>query len=95
MQRRTVHKHRDLCAYAPERPHEGITVEYNDMIYAATRQDVEARRKASIRKWRAKHRAVPDSLEQAGEFSVNPSPGRNKQAICPWNLSATAFGLSP
>ena len=37
------------------------------MIYAATRQEIEARRKAFIRKWRLKHRAVVDSLEEAGD----------------------------
>ena len=35
------------------------------MIYAATREEIEARRKAFIRKWRLKHRAVADSLEEA------------------------------
>ena len=29
--------------------------------------EVEAHRKAFIRKWRLKHRAVADSLEEAGE----------------------------
>src|SRR3981081_3030546 len=38
----------------------------NDMIYAETSQQIEARRKAFIRKWRIKHRAVADSLEEAG-----------------------------
>ena len=33
------------------------------MIYAATRQEIEVRRKAFIRKWRLKHRAVSDSTE--------------------------------
>ena len=37
------------------------------MIYAATREEIETRRKAFIRKWRLKHRAVADSLEEAGE----------------------------
>jgi transposase-like protein len=37
------------------------------MIYAATRGEIEARRKAFIRKWRLKHRAVADSLEEAGD----------------------------
>ena len=37
------------------------------MIYAATSEEIEARRKAFIRKWRLKHRAVADSLEEAGE----------------------------
>src|SRR6266487_2814605 len=67
MQRCTVHKHRNLLAHAPERLHEEISADYNDMIYAATRQEVEARRKAFIRKWRLKHRAVADSLEEAGD----------------------------
>ena len=30
-------------------------------------QEIEARRKAFIRKWRLKHRAVADSLEEAGD----------------------------
>src|SRR6266705_157883 len=67
MQRCTVHKHRNLLAHAPERLHEEISADYNDMIYAATRQEVEAHRKAFIRKWRLKHRAVADSLEEAGD----------------------------
>ena len=67
VQRCTVHKHRNLLAHAPERLHEEITADYNDMIYAATREEMETRRKAFIRKWRLKHRAVADSLEEAGE----------------------------
>jgi transposase len=67
VQRCTVHKHRNLFAHAPERLHDEITADYNDMIYAATRQEIEARRKAFIRKWRLKHRAVADSLEEAGD----------------------------
>ncbi len=66
VQRCTVHKHRNLLAHAPERLHEEITADYNDMIYATTREEIEARRKAFIRKWRLKHRAVADSLEEAG-----------------------------
>ena len=67
VQRCTVHKHRNLLAHAPERLHEEVTADYNDMIYAATREEVEARRKAFIRKWRLKHRAVADSLQEAGD----------------------------
>ena len=55
VQRCTVHKHRNLLAHAPERLHEEITADYTDMIYAATRQEIEVRRKAFIRKWRLKH----------------------------------------
>jgi putative transposase len=67
VQRCTVHKHRNLLAHAPERLHEEITADYNDMIYAATREEIEARRKVFIRKWRLKHRAVADSLQEAGD----------------------------
>src|SRR6266851_5019905 len=37
------------------------------MIYAATPEEIAARRTAFIRKWRLKHRAVADSLDEAGE----------------------------
>ncbi len=67
VQRCTVHKHRNLLAHAPERLHEEITADYNDMIYAGTREEVEVRRKAFLRKWRLKHRAVADSLQEAGD----------------------------
>jgi putative transposase len=62
------------CRDAPERLHEEITADYNDMIYAATREEIEARRKAFIRKWRLKHRAVADSLEEASQrlFTFTP-----------------------
>ena len=67
VQRCTVHKHRNLLAHAPERLHDEVTADYNDMIYATTREEIATRRKAFIRKWRLKHRAVADSLEEAGE----------------------------
>ena len=67
VQRCTVHKHRNLLAHAPERLHEELSADYTDMIYAATRQEIETRRKAFIRKWRLKCRAVADSLEEAGD----------------------------
>jgi putative transposase len=76
VQRCTVHKHRNLLAHAPERLHEEITADYNDMIYATTCEEIGARRKAFIRKWRLKHRAVADSLEEAGDrlFSFTRLP---------------------
>jgi putative transposase len=67
VQRCTVHKHRNLLAHAPERLHEEISADYNDMIYASTPKEIEARRKSFIRKWRLKCRAVADSLEEAGD----------------------------
>ncbi len=67
IQRRTVHKHRDLLGHAPKAMHDELTEDYRDMIYAETAAEVETRCKAFLRKWRLKCRAVADSLEQAGE----------------------------
>ena len=37
------------------------------MIYAATAGEIEERRKAFVRKWQLRHRAVADSLDGAGD----------------------------
>ena len=83
VQRCTVHKHRNLLAHAPKRLHDELTEDYRDMIYAETAQEIERRRKAFLRKWRLKCRAVADSLEEAGErlftFTRLP-PGQWKSA---------------
>jgi transposase-like protein len=67
VQRCTVHKHRNLLAHAPERLHEEVSADYKDMIYAETPQDIAAKRKAFVRKWRLKCPAVASSLEEAGD----------------------------
>jgi putative transposase len=67
VQRCTVHKHRNLLAHAPDRLHDEVSADYNDMIYAGTKKEIETRRKSFIRKWRLKCRAVADSLEEAGD----------------------------
>jgi transposase-like protein len=66
-QRCTVHKHRNLLAHAPDPLHEEVSADYTDMIYAEDAEEIEQRRKAFLRKWRLKCRAVADSLEEAGE----------------------------
>jgi putative transposase len=66
-QRCTVHKHRNLLAHAPEALHEEISADYTDMIYAKSAKEIETKRRAFLRKWRLKCRAVADSLEEAGE----------------------------
>jgi transposase-like protein len=66
-QRCTVHKHRNLLAHAPERLHDEITADYTDMIYAASPEEIAERRRAFVRKWRLRHGAVADSLEEAGD----------------------------
>ena len=67
IQRCTVHKHRNLLAHAPKHMHEELSNDYRDMIYADTAAEVKTRRKAFLRKWRLKRRAVADSLEEAGD----------------------------
>jgi putative transposase len=66
VQRCTVHKHRNLLAHAPDKLHEEISADDQDMIYATTPKEIEQRRKVFLRKWRLKCRAVADSLEEAG-----------------------------
>jgi putative transposase len=64
---RTVHKHRNLLAHAPDALHEEITADYTDMIYADTPKAVQERRRAFLRKWRLRCPAVATSLEEAGD----------------------------
>ena len=66
-QRCTVHKHRNLLAHAPDALHEEVSADYTDMIYAETAKEVQARRKAFLRKWRLRCPAVTVSLEEAGD----------------------------
>jgi putative transposase len=66
-QRCTVHKHRNLLAHAPGHLHDEVSADYTDTIYAETAKAIEERRKAFLRKWRLKCRAVADSLEEAGD----------------------------
>ena len=67
IQRCTVHKHRNLLGHAPDHMHDELTEDYRDMIYAETAAEVEKKRKAFLRKWRLKCKAVADSLEEAGD----------------------------
>ena len=67
IQRCTVHKLRNLIAHAPKKLAEEIAADFSDMIYAEAAKEVATRRKAFIRKWRLKCRAVADSLEEAGD----------------------------
>lgn len=54
-------------AHAPDALHDEISADYTDMIYAETAKQVEARRKAFLRKWRLRCPAVAASLEEAGD----------------------------
>ena len=84
-QRCTVHKHRNLLAHAPQRLHEEVSADYNDMIYATSAAEIEERRRTFIRKWRLKCKAVADSLEEAGDrlFTFTRLPPTNGRALGP------------
>ena len=88
-QRCTVHKHRNLLAHAPQRLHDEVSADYNDMIYAASAAEVEQRRRAFIRKWRLKCKAVADSLEDAGDrlFTFTRRP------FSPWKSARTTNAI--
>ena len=66
-QRCTVHKHRNLLAHAPQRLHDEVSADYNDMIYATSSVEIEDRRRAFLRKWRLKCKAIADSLKEASD----------------------------
>src|ERR1700747_1733805 len=86
-QRCTVHKHRNLLAHAPQRLHEEVSTDYNDVIYATSAAEIEGRRRAIIRKWRLKCKAVADSLEEAGDrlFPFTPLPVSQWKSARPHN----------
>ncbi|SPJ24613.1 hypothetical protein PAA8504_02450 [Palleronia abyssalis] len=67
IQRCTLHEQRNFLAHAPKHLHDELNEDYRDMIYAGTAADIEKRRKAFLRKWRLKGRAVADSLEEVGD----------------------------
>src|ERR1700739_1031488 len=82
-QRCTVHKHRKLIAHAPQRLHGEVSGDSPDMIYAASPAEIEVRRRAFIRKWRLKCKAVADSLEEAGArlFTFTRLPGSQWKSV--------------
>ena len=79
IQRCTVHKHRNLLAHAPKHMHERLGDDYRDMIYADTAEEIEKRRKAFLRKWRLKCKAVADSLEPRRGTGSSPSPASTRR----------------
>ncbi len=68
VQRRTVHRHRNLPGHAPKRLHDEIGNDCRDMIHAGTAEEIGRRRRAFPGKWRKKCRAVADGLEEAGDL---------------------------
>ena len=72
VQRCTVHKHRNLLAHAPDRLHDELSADYKDMIYADTKPEIEAKRKAFVRKWRLKCPAAATSRRQVVHLHLLP-----------------------
>lgn len=89
VQRCTVHKHRNLLAHAPDKLHDELSADYQRMIYAANAKEVETQRKAFLRKWRVKCRAVADSLEEGGDrlFTFTRFP------VCQWRSLRTTNAI--
>jgi putative transposase len=67
VQRCTVHKERNLLAHAPQHLHDEVKADFNDMMHAKTADEVLARRKAFLARWKLRCRPVAISLEEAGE----------------------------
>ena len=61
-----VRERRNLLAHAPDRLHEEVSAATRHDL-RETAKEIEERRKAFLRKWRLKCRAVADSLEEAGD----------------------------
>jgi hypothetical protein len=74
VQRRTVHKHRNLLAHASEALHEEVSADHADMVYAATPEEIAARRRAFLRKWRLKRRAVAPTAWRGRRAAVRLHP---------------------
>ncbi len=83
IQRCTVHKHRTLLAHAPEHLHDELTEDCRDRICAGTKAEVGQHRRAFLRTWRLKCKAVADSPEEAGDLLfafTRPDPSQWKSA---------------
>jgi hypothetical protein len=75
-------------AHAPDARHEEVSADYADMIYAETAQQVEARRKGFLRKWRL--RSLRRYSSTCGARTLTGSARRWRPA---WKKRAT--GCSP
>lgn len=67
VQRCTVHKERNLLAYAPEALKEELKEDYRAMVSAPSAQEVLAQRDAFVEKWRPRCPKVVRSLHEAGD----------------------------
>jgi putative transposase len=66
VQRCTVHKERNLLAHAPKHLHDEIKAEFNDMMHAKSADEVLAKRRSFLTKWKLRCPPVAKSLEEAG-----------------------------
>ena len=72
-----------MISFSRRLVYDEISADYADMIYANTAQEVEAKRKAFLRKWRLRCRPVADSLEEAGDklFTFPRFPPERRKSI--------------
>jgi hypothetical protein len=63
------------------------------MIYAGTKQEIETKRKAFIRKWRLKCKAVADSLEEAGDKLLTFTLPMTETNCARWRRESVPVGL--
>ena len=98
MQRCTVHKHRNLLAHAPERLHEEISADYNDMIYARLsaflaewKGQLRAQKISSrAMKWSALARDRP-ARKRARHPCAEPPQRQRSQAVLPKAAEGSAM----
>src|SRR6185312_14047831 len=88
--KRIVHQNPSQLGFLPslvgqiDRLHAEITADYNDMIYAATREEIETRWKAFIRKWRSLAPSPTVRRKSAGLCSLpnRPTCARSMAGKC-------------
>ena len=68
------------CLAMPQSRCPGLAEDYRDTIHADPAAGIEKRRKAFLRKWHLKCRAVANSLEEAGDRSCREGGGNSKVA---------------
>jgi putative transposase len=67
VQRCSVHKERNLLAHAPKHLHDEIKAKFSDMIHAKTADEILAKRRSFLSKWKLRRPPVAKSLEEAGK----------------------------
>jgi transposase-like protein len=75
-----------LLALSPERLRRDITDDYNDMMFACDVEEIPARHKKFITRWRKRYRPVADALENVGDRQfaftrLSPRPAHDRDNL--------------